>query len=115
MPAILSLLSFGADPALANPSASFHGEKALVHAKRMLEVGQRHYGAKQRPAAIAQLVDALDRYVDDIGQQRFTARESRTGQEHALVNIIGRRPSDCFFPIQNSTAMRTLPPLVLTP
>jgi Zn-dependent M28 family amino/carboxypeptidase len=57
----------------------------------MLELGQRHYGAELRSTAIEQLAEALGRHVDDVHQQRFTARERESGKEHALVNIIGRR------------------------
>lgn len=88
---VLGLLCLGDSPIRAGDAVFFDGERALGHAARMLERGQRHYGAKQRDAAIADLAAALSLHVDDVRQQRFTAREPVSGREYELTNLIGRR------------------------
>ena len=70
---------------------SFDGERSLQHVKRMVELGQRHYGAPLRSAAISQLARALEEHVDHVQQQRLKARERVSAVEYELVNIIGRR------------------------
>ena len=92
LPLAFVALSTGASA--ADEAIAFDGERALRHVARMLEVGQRHYGAPRRDAAIGQLTRALESRVDRVELQKLEARETGSGRDYELTNIIGRRNPD---------------------
>jgi hypothetical protein len=75
-------------------AARFDGDRALRHVVELVDRGGRHHGAPDREQAVRALEADLVAVADRVERQPHRARETSTGIELDLVNLIARLKPD---------------------